>query len=112
MLGTRGVRLGAVRPGVYQMQVRALCKAAANLFEQGKHPHVEIMIPLVVDAEEFRIARSWVRDTLDEIGHPEMKSTVVTFGVMIETPRAPRWSPARSPSTPTSSRSAPTTSPR
>jgi pyruvate,orthophosphate dikinase len=46
------------------------------------------MIPLVVDPEELRIARGWVRDTLDEIGHPELKSTVVTVGVMIETPRA------------------------
>jgi phosphoenolpyruvate-protein kinase (PTS system EI component) len=88
MIGTRGVRLGAIRPGVYQMQVRALCLAAAALFARGKQPHVEIMIPLVVDAEELRIARSWVRDVLDEIGHPELKSTVVTVGAMIETPRA------------------------
>jgi phosphoenolpyruvate-protein kinase (PTS system EI component) len=88
MIGTRGVRLGVVRPGLYEMQVRALCRAAANLFERGKRPMVEIMIPLVVDAEELRIARGWVRDTLDEIGHPELKSTVVTVGAMIETPRA------------------------
>ncbi|MEY2959081.1 MAG: pyruvate phosphate dikinase [Actinomycetota bacterium] len=88
MIGTRGVRLGAVRPGVYQMQVRALCTAAANLFERGKRPHVEIMIPLVVDAEELRIARSWVVAVLDEIGHPELSSTVITVGAMIETPRA------------------------
>ena len=88
MIGTRGVRLGVVRPGVYEMQVRALCTAAANLFARGKRPHVEIMIPLVVDAEELRIARGWVRDVLDEIGHPELKSTVVTVGAMIETPRA------------------------
>jgi hypothetical protein len=88
MIGTRGVRLGVVRPGLYEMQVRALCKAAAALFERNKRPHVEVMIPLVVDAEELRIARGWVRDVLDEIGHPELKSTVVTCGVMIETPRA------------------------
>ena len=88
MIGTRGVRLGVVRPGVYEMQVRALCTAAARLFERGKQPNVEIMIPLVVDAEELRIARSWVRDVLDEIGHPELKSTVITVGAMIETPRA------------------------
>ncbi len=88
MIGTRGVRLGVVRPGVYQMQVRALCTAAANLFARGKQPHVEIMIPLVIDAEELRIARSWVSDVLDEIGHPELRSTVVTVGAMIETPRA------------------------
>ena len=88
MIGTRGVRLGVVRPGLYEMQVRALCKAAAELFARGKRPHVEIMIPLVVDAEELRIARSWVHDVLDEIGHPELTSTVVTVGAMIETPRA------------------------
>jgi phosphoenolpyruvate-protein kinase (PTS system EI component) len=88
MIGTRGVRLGVVRSGVYEMQVRALCRAAANLFERGKRPIVEIMIPLVIDAEELRIARSWVHDTLDEIGHPELTSTVVTVGAMIETPRA------------------------
>ena len=88
MIGTRGVRLGLVRPGLYEMQVRALCQAAANLFARDKKPHVEIMIPLVVDAEELRIARGWVRDVLDELGHPELKSTVVTVGAMIETPRA------------------------
>jgi hypothetical protein len=88
MIGTRGVRLGVVRTGVYEMQVRALCQAAANLFARGKQPHVEIMIPLVVEAEELRIARGWVRDVLDDIGHPELKSSVITVGAMIETPRA------------------------
>ena len=88
MIGTRGVRLGVVRPGVYEMQVRALCQAAANLFARGRRPCVEIMIPLVVEAEELRIARGWVRDVLDEIGHPELKSSVITVGAMIETPRA------------------------
>ena len=88
MIGTRGVRLGIVRGGVYEMQVRALCQAAANLFERGKRPHVEVMIPLVVDAEELRVARSLVTDVLDQIGHPELASDVITVGAMIETPRA------------------------
>ncbi len=88
MIGTRGVRLGVVRAGLYEMQVRALCTAAARLFERGKRPHVEVMIPLVVDAEELRLARSWVTGVLDDIGHPELASSVVTVGAMIETPRA------------------------
>jgi phosphoenolpyruvate-protein kinase (PTS system EI component) len=88
MLGTRGVRLGFMRSGIYEMQVRALCRAASNLFERGLTPRVEVMIPLVVDTEELRIARSWVTDVLDEIGHPELASDVVTIGAMIETPRA------------------------
>jgi hypothetical protein len=88
MIGTRGVRLGIVRGGLYEMQVRALCTAAANLFERGKTPRVEIMIPLVVDAEELRITRGWVIDVLDRIAHPELASYIVTVGAMIETPRA------------------------
>ncbi|MEO6570079.1 MAG: putative PEP-binding protein [Ilumatobacteraceae bacterium] len=88
MIGTRGVRLGVVRGGLYEMQVRALCTAAANLFGRGRHPMVEIMIPLVVDAEELRIARSWVTGVLDELDHPELASDVITIGAMIETPRA------------------------
>ena len=88
MIGTRGVRLGVIRSGLYEMQVRALCTAAARLFERGMHPRVEVMIPLVVDAEELRIARSWVTGVLDEIGHPELSSGIVTVGAMIETPRA------------------------
>jgi hypothetical protein len=88
MIGTRGVRLGVVRRGVYEMQVRALCSAAANLFERGLTPRVEIMIPLVVDAQEMRIARAGVTAVLDRIGHPELTSNIITIGAMIETPRA------------------------
>ncbi len=88
MLGTRGVRLGFMRSGIYEMQVRALCRAAATLFERGHTPRVELMIPLVIDAEELRIARSWVTGVLDEIGHPELASDAVKVGAMIETPRA------------------------
>lgn len=88
MLGTRGVRLGVIRPGVYEMQVAALCEAAANRFERGGQPRVEIMIPLVVDPVELRIARSWVERVLIETGHPELAVDVVTIGAMVETPRA------------------------
>jgi len=88
MIGTRGVRLGLLRSGLYQMQVRALCTAAATLLDRGLTAHVEIMIPLVVTAEELRLARKWVTDVLDEIGHPELASDTVTVGAMIETPRA------------------------
>ena len=88
MLGIRGVRLGIVRRGVYEMQVRALCRAVLQLLERGLRPHVEVMIPLVIDSDELRIARSWVAAVLDEAGHPELASDVVTVGAMIETPRA------------------------
>ena len=48
MLGTRGVRLGVIKPGLYAMQVRALMEAARQRVADGGHPIVEIMIPLTV----------------------------------------------------------------
>ena len=57
MIGTRGVRLGVVKPGLYAMQVRALMAAAAALRKKGKNPIVEVMIPLTVTREELQLAR-------------------------------------------------------
>src|SRR5690606_665244 len=48
MLGTRGVRLGVVKPGLYAMQVRALMEAAVERVAAGGRPVVEIMIPLTI----------------------------------------------------------------
>src|SRR5205814_8837772 len=55
MLGTRGVRLGVIKPGLYAMQVRALMEAAAERTEKGGKPIVEIMIPLTVTREELAL---------------------------------------------------------
>ena len=65
MLGTRGVRLGVIKAGLYAMQVRALLEAAAKLRDAGKKPIVEIMIPLTVTREELALARSWVQEEID-----------------------------------------------
>ena len=65
MIGTRGVRLGVVKPGLYAMQVKALMAAAASLRKQGKNPIVEVMIPLTVTREELALARSWVQTEID-----------------------------------------------
>ncbi len=66
MLGTRGVRLGVVKPGLYAMQVRALMEAAALRAADGGHPVVEIMIPLTVTRPELALARSWVTEAIAE----------------------------------------------
>ncbi|MEZ5262782.1 MAG: pyruvate, phosphate dikinase [Acidimicrobiales bacterium] len=52
MLGTRGVRLGIIRPGLYRMQVKALVEAAVSRQATGGNPIIEIMIPLVVHRNE------------------------------------------------------------
>jgi len=98
MLGTRGVRLGVVKPGLYAMQVRALMEAADDVASKGYEPIVEIMIPLTVTREELALARSWVEDVLADInsrpvpkakkGEKSIKRPKVSIGTMIETPRA------------------------
>jgi len=88
MIGTRGVRLGVVRGGLYEMQVRALSTAAANLIERGKQPRIEIMIPLVVNERELALARRWVTDALNQSGHRELAGEAISIGAMLETPRA------------------------
>jgi pyruvate, orthophosphate dikinase len=88
MIGTRGVRLGVIKPGLYAMQVRALLSAAAKLRALGKTPIVEIMIPLTVTREEMALARSWVQVEVDAALTGMKKKPTITIGTMIETPRA------------------------
>jgi pyruvate,orthophosphate dikinase len=88
MLGTRGVRLGVLKPGLYAMQVRALMEAAVELHRGGKHPVVEIMIPLTVTREELLLARGWVEEAIAAVEGTSAKGLAVTIGTMIETPRA------------------------
>jgi pyruvate,orthophosphate dikinase len=98
MLGTRGVRLGVMKPGLYAMQVRALMEAADDVASKGYEPIVEIMIPLIVTREELALARSWVEEVLADInsrpapkakkGEKSIKRPKVSIGTMIETPRA------------------------
>ena len=94
MLGTRGVRLGVIKPGLYEMQVRALMEAAKIRVAKGGHPIVEVMIPLTVTREELALARSWAEKAIEEVGVESAKgkgkkgSLEVLIGTMIETPRA------------------------
>ncbi|HEU4849134.1 MAG TPA: putative PEP-binding protein, partial [Terrimesophilobacter sp.] len=88
MLGTRGVRLGVMKPGLYAMQVRALVEAALTRLRAGGQPIVEIMIPLTVSREELRLARDWVEGAIGEGLESGSKDLRITIGTMVETPRA------------------------
>ncbi len=85
MIGTRGVRLGVLKPGLYAMQVRALLAAVRMLRSEDLHPIVEVMIPLTVSRSELALARSWVEA---EIAATDSEHDDITIGTMIETPRA------------------------
>ncbi|MFM8867316.1 MAG: pyruvate, phosphate dikinase [Ilumatobacteraceae bacterium] len=99
MLGTRGVRLAVLKPGLYAMQVRALLDAADIVAAEGCQPIVEVMIPLTINKDELALARSWVEEAIVEHARspkatPKQSSKKgakrprVTIGTMIETPRA------------------------
>jgi pyruvate, orthophosphate dikinase len=88
MLGTRGVRLGVVKPGLYAMQVRALMEAALDRAKAGGKPVVEIMIPLTVSREEMEEAHTWVTDAIAQALKGSRRHLDVSIGTMIETPRA------------------------
>ncbi len=98
MLGTRGVRLAIVKPGLYAMQVRALMDAADIVAAEGLKPVLEVMIPLTVTRDELALARSWIEEVLSDVasrpsprakkGMTPSKRPKVTIGTMIETPRA------------------------
>jgi pyruvate, orthophosphate dikinase len=87
MLGTRGVRLGVMEPEVYEMQVRAIARAAVAVRERtGRGPRLEIMIPLVAYERELEL----VKDRVVSVAEEEGLSLGADFGVgtMIELPRA------------------------
>ncbi|HEX3290614.1 MAG TPA: pyruvate, phosphate dikinase [Gaiella sp.] len=84
MLGTRGCRLGLQWPEIYEMQVRAIVRAAKAVADRtGEAPHVEIMHPLVGFAEELRRLRELTERVAAE--EPEVD---YLCGTMIELPRA------------------------
>ena len=87
MLGTRGVRLAVVKPGLYAMQVRALLDAVAARRRAGGQPVVEVMIPFTITRPELALARSWVEEALSEQPDDGTRAAV-SIGTMIETPRA------------------------
>ncbi|MGA1099384.1 MAG: putative PEP-binding protein, partial [Candidatus Nanopelagicales bacterium] len=88
MLGMRGVRLGLQMPGLFATQVKAIAQATAKLLSEGKHPHPEIMVPLVATVAEF----TPIKKEASEIFEKTMKENNQEFdpiiGTMIELPRA------------------------
>ena len=90
MLGTRGVRLGVLRPALYRTQVKALLDAAMERKLAGGDPRVEVMIPLAVSRAELALAVSWVREVAEELASETYGAAGldILVGTMIETPRA------------------------
>jgi pyruvate, orthophosphate dikinase len=82
MLGTRGVRLGVLHPEIYEMQIRAIFRAA---LATSTPPELEIMIPLVAYEREIELMRGLVERVAGEENTGDLRFSV---GTMIELPRA------------------------
>ena len=104
MLGTRGVRLGVIKPGLYAMQVRALDGGGPPAGGRRRAPDRRDHDPADRDPRaELALARGWVEDAVAEVNkepaptpskggprpaRPSAGKLEVTIGTMIETPRA------------------------
>jgi pyruvate,orthophosphate dikinase len=88
MLGLRGVRLGVVIPGLFEMQSRAILEAAAVRIKDGGVPRVEIMVPLVANVQEFETVKHAIIEVAREVRAETGVHLEFLVGTMIELPRA------------------------
>ncbi|WP_291452211.1 pyruvate, phosphate dikinase [Actinomyces sp. ICM47] len=89
MLGLRGVRLGIYLPGLFALQMRALCEAAAELVGRGLDPRPEIMVPLVGSVRELQLVREEGEGIIASVAEARgVDLSGVSIGAMIELPRA------------------------
>jgi len=79
--GLRGLRLSLTRPELFQVQLRALLRAA-------RHGQLRIMFPFVSGVEQLRQAKQMVAEAAAELARRGQQAPVVPIGVMIEIPAA------------------------
>ena len=80
-LGLRGVRLSLRHPGLFQIQLRALSRAAA-------HGDVRIMLPMVTVPAELEAGRKLMEEALASLAHDRAPARRPKLGIMIEVPAA------------------------
>ena len=79
--GLRGLRLSLTRPELFQVQLRALLRAA-------RYGHLRIMFPFVSSVEQLREARRMIAEAIAELARRGEHVPTVPVGVMIEIPAA------------------------
>jgi pyruvate,orthophosphate dikinase len=88
MLGHRGCRLGITFPEIYEMQVRAIMEAAAEVARRGIVVEPEIMIPLTGTVAEMKLTREMTVRAAEQVIAEAGVSVPYSVGTMIEVPRA------------------------
>ena len=70
------------------MQFRALFSATAELMKEGHDPHLEIMVPLTINALELKHQKAIATKVKAEVEAKYGVTINYLFGTMIEIPRA------------------------
>jgi pyruvate,orthophosphate dikinase len=88
MMGHRGVRVGITYPEIYEMQIRAVFEAAAELAKSKVDAHPQIMIPQISSIAELNHIKR-IYDTIKKESESRHGIKLkVNFGTMIEVVRA------------------------
>jgi pyruvate,orthophosphate dikinase len=88
MLGHRGCRLAISHPEIYEMQTQAIFEAACELLKEGVKVQIEIMLPLIGEANEIRFLRPKIAETAEKVMNGSGDKVEYKIGTMIEVPRA------------------------
>jgi len=88
MLGHRGCRLAISHPEIYEMQTRAIFEAACELLKEGIKVQIELMLPLVGEANEIRFLKPIIVGMAEKVMTSSGQKVEYKIGTMIEVPRA------------------------
>ena len=88
MMGHRGVRVGITFPEIYEMQIRAVFEAAAELAKKKADAYPQIMIPQVSSITELNHIKKIYDKIKKEMETKYKMKLKINFGTMIEVVRA------------------------
>lgn len=80
-LGTRGIRLSLLKPDVFRVQLRALCRAAV-------HGNLKIMLPMVAVPRDLDAGRAHLNFAVTELRAAGIVHKRPPLGIMVEVPAA------------------------
>jgi pyruvate,orthophosphate dikinase len=83
MLGHRGSRLAVTYPEIYEMQCRAILRAAARQAKEGQPAKPEIMFPLIGIASEMKAMKA----LFERVAAEEGAGISISIGACVEVPR-------------------------
>ena len=80
-LGVRGLRLSLLKPDIFQVQLRALARAAT-------HGNLKVMVPMVTVPEEMQQFRELMNQVVADLASEGIEHKSPALGMMVEVPSA------------------------